>query len=1643
MATVTTGILSPNSYVLSPDAVALKLAHPEPMETYHHSRNTFAHSTSYSESHNSSDSEQEVPYTPQSPSNRTLNVSEPKRNKRKNFKPRCSQNPPPEDDGAMNLPEYNENNNVNNNVRRRKALTGPRKVIQEFTPIDLSGSKPDSEASERLSHDSELLSQESETKNDSDNSDSDDFNTENYRTSENEEAKEDSEGISEENDSSKIPSSFSIHNLSKPHVAEQGQNLTADQISEMRSYAMNTMRELLGIYGLTSEVAESISRQLPLAAFTTGKIFENLSLGSSQRNSTSLGEPPTPPSTPLSPKNAHESSRSASYAQGTPPSHFSSMGQKLPQSHIPSSLRNTNFGHEAKLGQHFPLNLNVKKEKEFGGLANGFGDCGEYSFSEDGYRSKNDGDRSEDGRHTGLFSGSAGFSLLYKTESSSPPPMESPLSAMMQQSMSTSLQPRDSLSSSGMLINKSSQVDYSKYVKKFASSVECGSTYCKDLNYREHFHCLDCNSRVFIKKEEMIRHFKWHKKRDESLQHGFMRYSPLDDCSDKFSNCTHNKKQTHYHCIQENCDKVYISTSDVQMHSNYHRKDSAIMQEGFQRYRATEECGASYCAFFGQRTTHFHCRRTGCRFTFKNKSDMEKHKSYHIKDEQLSRDGFKKFMKNEICPFENCRFSKVCNHIHCIRPQCSYVLHSSGQLFSHKRKHERKDSELAYRKYKLAQSMMKTLAEGGLATTPAAHMSSFNPLARDYEAQIDMANFYNQQNSMSNMSNISNTESLSDRNSPLSYNDESEGALAMDLSASEASNFAAQEDTFTSEDFWRKYCQIVNEGQQCNFKQNCDYNFQEHFHCIQDNCELILTSKDSTKEHSRNHEQQEIITDNFFSISELNEPCEDQACVYQNKEKHYHCNLESCREVVLSSDKPFRRLEHYKMHQYSQKLSLTKDPLTATHLTTSIDGMFCRKRGRPPKNRVIEVWNDYNPSGAPQSLMDSPQAIFTSFKLPKPSTTPSTKDVEVPEEEDDRASRFNARSPTFPFSVGQSAASNMAEYASTLQSFDSYGENIKCPDTLCPYLGASHFHCNRKRCLYATDQMDFLLSHAKDFHENIEILDGFQFYDRMVDCRLQGCASNKTNRHFHCVRSNCNYSFVQYSQMAIHSQKHDTSANFSGIRVKSEELLVEKCEDEKAHVESEAAVNLSQPNADTNKVSVVRASGTFYPISTLPPVSVDQRCSPSNHVISTDQTFDPQSAPSTTLYGTELSCSRPFCKLKRKPHYHCNTCNQAFSELDKLLPHVARHSNSAFHQGSNTSPHAAMDSSNTDRDTDSYCDAKEDRRSTPESSAGETQKISVASLSSLQGNQNTIEKHQQASTPKPEQPEAPRYFSTPTFDAYSHFSQFPPNFATQIALMQQQNAFLPQNLYPQGIPSQLMFQHAQLMQSPLLGHQPHNFQTENLTSPLAAMAANLNKRALSPHEMSTEAKKARIQNSMRILKDEPVPAGYLRFRFNEDCKYQHCGYREHQTHFHCQRQDCGYSFCDKTRFVQHTARHERLDTLMGGDFQQYRANVACGRPDCAYTANLGSTQNKASHFHCLKCEFVCTDTNKVVAHRRQHQKLDSIQAAGFEKFTPSQICRVQNCQHSGKQTHYHCLSCQYAVLGLAQMSAHKYRHMEG
>lgn len=63
-------------------------------------------------------------------------------------------------------------------------------------------------------------------------------------------------------------------------------------------------------------------------------------------------------------------------------------------------------------------------------------------------------------------------------------------------------------------------------------------------------HCLSLSLQRFTSKQDVIRHYNMHKKRDNSLQHGFMRFSPLDDCSVYYHGCHLNGKSTHYHCMQ-------------------------------------------------------------------------------------------------------------------------------------------------------------------------------------------------------------------------------------------------------------------------------------------------------------------------------------------------------------------------------------------------------------------------------------------------------------------------------------------------------------------------------------------------------------------------------------------------------------------------------------------------------------------------------------------------------------------------------------------------------------------------------------------------------------------------------------------------------------------------------------------------------------------------------------------------------------------------------------------------------------------------------------------------------------------------------------------------------------------------------------
>lgn len=178
-----------------------------------------------------------------------------------------------------------------------------------------------------------------------------------------------------------------------------------------------------------------------------------------------------------------------------------------------------------------------------------------------------------------------------------------------------------------------------------------------------------------------------------------------------------------------------------------------------------------------------------------------------------------------------------------------------------------------------------------------------------------------------------------------------------------------------------------------------------------------------------------------------------------------------------------------------------------------------------------------------------------------------------------------------------------------------------------------------------------------------------------------------------------------------------------------------------------------------------------------------------------------------------------------------------------------------------------------------------------------------------------------------------------------------------------------------------------------------------------------------------------IKSPPKEGKEDNLPDGYAKYKFTEDCGYERCAYRLTNTHYHCTRSECGFSFSDRSRLPQHQQRHERYDCLMGDDFTQHRLHQSCERADCELS-------RKSSHFHCQRCEFACTDSSKVMAHRKQHEKLDNIASLGFERVLGTAECTIPGCSYNTKQTHYHCLSdgCQQAVLGPSMMQAHREKH---
>ncbi|XP_060080186.1 zinc finger protein castor homolog 1-like [Ylistrum balloti] len=1300
--------------------------------------------------------------------------------------------------------------------------------------------------------------------------------------------------------------------------------------------------------------------------------------------------------------------------------------------------------------------------------------------------------------------------------------------------------------------------DYSKYLKRFNNGQECKVKYCHELGYREHFHCMDCNFRVFVKKEEMVRHFKWHRKREESLQHGFMRYSPMDDCSQKFVGCTHNGRQTHYHCLQGGCDKVYISTSDVQMHANYHRKDSAIIQEGFQRFRATEDCGTPSCAFYGQRTTHFHCRRPTCNFTFKNKADMEKHKTYHQKDEVLAKDGFKKFMKYEHCGYTSCRYSKVSNHIHCIRTGCNYVLHSTAQLYSHKRKHERRDFESAYRKFREEQQDVKGgHAQGIIAGTVAPsrvntltnvtlmnnHQTMSLPVAIKREAlddfdSNDSKRLKTGQTSMSLPLAIkqetfddseSNESKFMQEDQPSNLNENSfsdvksessESNTAMDVSHQDPDSDSVKDDisdvpdtpyseqktskmaalnltgarlsdsltlpipgmhvkdevtinpqqeispvrqplqlpvqTPTSapsvaipqtspalssatsqagstlasvplparppimekrerDEAWKNYLVRYTANDPCNSR--CQYLYKDHYHCKVEGCLVLFKSKDGVREHARFHELQDRITPVAYHVYEPLQACPN-SCQYSLKEKHYHCIWSGCTHVVPHIGPTFGRLEHYRIHEYAR----ASQGKTYKFSGSKLEDNSPRRRGRPPKYPKIDI--------------------------------PIIPKVELTEEEIAQSTR--------------KVAVNSSGLPKVINGFKMFEEHEECPDEMCIYRQQQHYHCARPRCHHVTDRLDVLNLHAKDFHNFVTIMEGFEFFDRNVNCRRNHCNNNKINRHFHCVKPKCDYSFVRHSTMMQHDKKHRTDG---AADLKPLQLVKKEAPNVSVQGFMPIIPALSPSPLESVNKGIIKTSGTFFPWSGLSkspgtmsiptlttqlatqvspvatlqamPVAVSNMALVVPNVATVSSVATPVitqglvagNAPLSVLlqqkgsnhipqrswqelkesmhFDINQNCGRPFCKLKKKDHFHCFECNQAFSDPSRLRLHICKHGVkiSKSEETQSTSTPASVI---TQTQLRSEC-ATESEDFPPEvvhlSDPGEEDEDELNGSSSL-----NLE------------------FST---------------FSTMIAKAQQAHATSAQPLPNHDRDSGLGFSGKLVIderfheeKSPdVLESNDNGFddgRQEDLKDGGSGRKSGRKRTATKRNDFvdSNSVVVKQKKNALpRTGKDDSIPEGYTRIKQKEDCHHEKCAYRQGVTHFHCIREDCGYSFSDRSRLIQHTLRHERIDSLTGGEMRQFRMNQSCNVDQCEY-------QGKASHFHCLKCDYCCTDSSKVLTHRKHHSKMDSISSQGFMKVSVDEECCVALCQYNRKQTHYHCTRtpCNYAVLGPAQMSSHKIKH---
>ncbi|XP_047223934.1 zinc finger protein castor homolog 1 isoform X5 [Girardinichthys multiradiatus] len=1169
---------------------------------------------------------------------------------------------------------------------------------------------------------------------------------------------------------------------------------------------------------------------------------------------------------------------------------------------------------------------------------------------------------------------------------------------------------------------------YQKYIARFSGSQHCGHVHCA-YQYREHYHCMDpeCNYQRFTSKQDVIRHYNMHKKRDNSLQHGFMRFSPLDDCSVYYHGCHLNGKSTHYHCMQVGCSKVYTSTSDVMTHENFHKKNAQLINDGFQRFRATEDCGTVGCQFYGQKTTHFHCRRPGCTFTFKNKCDIEKHKSYHIKDDAYAKDGFKKFYKYEECKYEGCVYSKATNHFHCIRSGCGFTFTSTSQMTSHKRKHERRH--------------IRSSSVMGLSSTFLAPKDEPEESSND-----DLMDF----------------SAISSKNSSLSASPTTQqSATAPHLLSTPTTAASSSMSGHTL----KPTPSLASAGQRMSslLTQN-----------LPSNMPVALALSNSTLASSNP----------FFPLMSrlpLQPPPPAASLITAVSSGAHSMPTDSLTQGSSSVGGDAAMVPtptSFASSSIMEKISASKgliSPMMARLAAAALKPINNTDTGNGQPGLASQfnlVQVKQEPADANSGTSQDTQQE-QSLDLSKKDHSNESNGHPVPGNTSLLSSLMNKMSQVNPALFNAMNlkteleggrvhdTSEAAQYMhrvlkrpeNTTEIWKTYLRRFDTDDfceAQCDFLHKVHFHCLVEDCGALFSTVDGAIKHA-NFHlrATLKVKPESPFSDSKEPSESAppqpvapvSVASNTSMDAANLISSG-GYSSPPPSLLAwkqLTGSIPQMPASMPNLPANSP-LATTSLENAKPQVKpgflqfQENDPCLATDCKYSNKFHFHCLFGNCkYVCKTSG--KAESHCldhiNPNNNLVNVRDQF--------SYYSLQCLCPNQHCEFRMRGHYHCLRpgCFFVTNITTKLPWHVKKHEK-AERRAANGFKYF------TKREECGRLGCKYNQVNSHFHCIREGCQFSF------------LLKHQMTSHARKHM----RRMLGKNFDRVP--SQVMP-LGHRADEMQHATGLLSGAVASQpgitsGFSSAVMDDTDDYLEymgggggglgSPLgLSSESSNQDRSCTSTPLGndsspagntisiPTATGAKKRFWIIEDMSPFGKRRKTPSSRKMLDEGMMLEGFRRYDLYENCKDSSCQFSLKVTHYHCTRENCGYKFCGRTHMYKHAQHHDRVDNLVLDDFKRFKSSLSCNFPDCQFSGN-------STHFHCLRCGFRCTDSTKVTAHRKHHGKQDVISAAGFCQFSSSADCEVPDCKYKLKCSHFHCTfpECKHTVVGMSQMDSHKRKH---